>query len=365
MRIGIDAHFLSKISQGTGTYSYQLIKSLIDHVSDEKLVILNKDNVLDKWGKPQCLEWGKLWSNYTPFNVLFGYDYLARKEHLDVIHTNYLSSIFPTKSAKIITVHDILFKSHPQFFPQKLRKGIEAFTIACFKNVDVIIAVSNFTKEQLLYYYPFVKDKVRVVYEAASDNFYSLGNMYEKVLPTAFGIMKPYILFVGRFAPMKNIEPLITYYLRNSEIQNEYDLVLVGKFDKSFPNQHLKQQIYSTPKIRVLTGVDNQHLNILYNYASLLYFVSNGEGFGLPILEAMSAGCPVLTSNTTACDEIAGNAAFKVSPSSYDEISDALNTILKSPTLRERLSANGFKHASEFSWSKCAQQTLDIYHACL
>lgn len=365
MRIGIDAHFLSKISQGTGTYSYQLISSLINKLSEEKLVLLNKDNILDKWNYTKCLEWGKLFSNYTPFNVFGGYDYIARKCKLDVIHTNYLGSVFPSKFIKIVTVHDVLFKSHPQFFPKKLQWGINSLTSYSLREADKIIAVSEYTRNQLMYYYPFLQNKIHVVYEAASKDFYPLSNIMENKLRCKLGIQKPYILFVGRLAPMKNIESLITYFLKNSRIQEEYDLILVGKFDNSFPNQQLKQKIYSTSKIKLLTGVDNQTLNILYNYATLFYFVSNGEGFGLPILEAMSAGCPVLTSNTTACDEIAGNAALKVSPNSYNEISDALDLLLSNSSLRAHFSREGIKHVQNYSWDNCAEQTLQIYHSYL
>lgn len=365
MRIGIDAHFLSKISQGTGTYSYQLITSLIKQVTEDKLVLLNKDNIVEKWNNVSCLEWGKLTSNYTPYNVLRGYNNIVRKKHLDIIHSNYLGPIFPSKAANIITVHDILFKSHSQFFPKKLRWGVDILTASSFRMADTIIAVSEFTKSQLLHYYPFVKDKVQVVYEAASKDFYPLKDMRVDILNSELGIQKPYILFVGRLAPMKNIDSLVTYYLKNDKIQKEYDLVLVGKFDDSFPNQQLKRKIYSISKIKLLSGIDNQMLNILYNNATLFYFVSNGEGFGLPILEAMSTGCPVLTSNTTACDEIAGNAAFKVSPNSYNEISDAIDMLLGNTSLREQLSQEGIKHAQNYSWYNCAQQTLDIYHSYL
>lgn len=365
MRIGIDAHFLSKIAQGTGTYSFQLITSLIKQVNKDKLILLNKDNIIEKWNNTSCLEWGRLTSNYTPYNLLWGYNHIARKQHLDIIHSNYLGPIFPSKTIKIITVHDILFKSHPQFFPKRLQWGVETFTTRSLKVANKIIAVSEYTKSQLLYYYPFVKDKIQVVYEAASNDFYPLGNIKTNILKEKLGIQKPYILFVGRLAPMKNIETLITYYLNNSKIQKEYDLVLVGKFDNAFPNQLLKQKIHSTSKIKLLSGINNQMLNILYNCATLFYFVSNGEGFGLPILEAMSTGCPVLTSNTTACNEIAGNAAFKVSPNSYNEISDALDTLLENASLREQLSQKSKKHILNYSWDNCAQQTLQIYHSYL
>ncbi len=363
MKVGIDAHFLSKLSQGTGTYTYQLINAINAINRNDEIFLLNKNDItsspLMQNGK---VIQGCLLSNYTPFNVICGYSYIASRLGLDVIHTNYLSSIIPVRAKQIVTVHDILFKTHSEYFPNKLQFGVNALTNCSLRNVDHIIAVSNYTKRQLINYYPFVKDKVSVIYEAASPKFCVLDEekKIEDKLNIKYHIHKPYVLFVGRLAPIKNIEQLIRTFIEHN-LCKHYNLVVVGNYDKSFPNEHLKEDLRSEGIIH-LTGISDDELNGLYNAASFLYFVSHGEGFGLPILEAMSTGCPVLTSNDTACAEVAGNAALKVSPDNGKEISEAILTLLDNDSLREELSNEGIKRSKDFSWEKCAKQTLELYH---
>lgn len=362
MNIGFDIHFLSKISQGTGTYSFQLVNALKDILDKEQLILLNKRNIVGIFGNGYNLGWGRLLLNYTPFNVLYGYNKLVYEQNLDIIHTNYLCSILPSKAKKVVTVHDILFKTHSQYFPLSLRLGVDLFSKKCFAEADKIIAVSNYTKQQLIQYYPQTCNKIEVIYEAASKDFYLIEDkkFVRLKIEDKFNIKKPYILFVGRFAPIKNIEFLISYY-RQTHNNEEYDLLLVGKFDKSFPNIGLEKYIQDNSNVKVLTEVSNTDLNLLYNGATLFYFVSRGEGFGLPILEAMSAGCPVLTSNITACNEIAGDAAVKVNPCSLDEVFNAMDFLLDNEEYRIKMACKGLEHSRCFSWEKCAQETLKLY----
>lgn len=363
MKIGIDAHFLSKISQGTGTYTYQLINAINNINNDSYLYLLNKDDISNSsLFNNNKVKLGKLITNFTPFNVCYGYSQIAYNLKLDVIHMNYLCSIFPIKAKQIVTVHDILFKTHPNFFPNKLHIGINALSYFCLRKADHIIAVSEYTKQQLIKFYPFTKEKTTVIYEAASPCYFHIPekDLIQHHIRHKYKISKPFILFVGRLAPIKNIERLIHTYIDN-QLNKQYNLVVVGKFDKSFPNKQLETILKSEGIIR-LENIPDEELNILYNAASLFYFVSHGEGFGLPILEAMSAGCPVLTSNVTACNEIAGDAAIKVSPYNDTEISKALLSILNNNNLREELSIKGLIRAKDFSWEKCAKQTMELYH---
>lgn len=363
MKIGIDAHFLSKISQGTGTYTFQLVNAINQINKFDELYLLNKRNMQESpLMVNRNVKHGKLISNFTPFNVAWGYHHISHKLNLDIIHTNYLCSILPEKAKQIMTIHDILFKTHPDFFPNKLQNGVNALSYLCLKKTDHIIAVSDYTKEQLIRFYPFTEDKISVIYEAASTDFYYINDKarLNNIIQKKFGIYKPFVLFVGRLAPIKNIEKLLKIFA-SANLRNTYDLVIVGKFDSSFPNERLKSMI-NCDGVRRLEGISNEALNILYNAASLFYFVSHGEGFGLPIIEAMSAGCPVLTSNVTACNEIAGDAAVKVSPTSEVEISNALLFLLNNKDCKDELSKKGLEHAQHFTWQRCAEQTLELYH---
>lgn len=359
MKIAIDTHFLSKISQGTGTYTYQLVDALQEYLDKTDLVyLLNKDNITDMFKNPQY-KWGKLISNKTPINILYGF--LKIMNEVDVIHTNYLCPLISSsKTKRVVTIHDILFKTHSQYFPKKLSWGVDLLTSLCLKRADKIISVSKYTRDMLVRYYPFTKGKCEVIYEAPSKDYFLLKDDFSQNLKE-WHIFKPFILFVGRFAPMKNVEKLIEIYTLDAEINKNYDLVLVGKFDKSFPNKQLEGTLKSNGNIKVLHGISNQELNFLYNAATMLYFVSNGEGFGLPIIEAMAAGCPVLTSNTTACKEIAANAAYMVDPDSIDEIHSKIKIMLGDSGILSDLRFKGMEHVKHFSWNKCAKETYEIY----
>lgn len=363
MKVAIDAHFLSKISQGTGTYTYQLLDNLktSSNINDE-FYLLNKEDITNKFSDER-FRWKKIKSNRTPINVLYGF--IGAMREVDIIHTNYLCPLFaPCHTKRIVTIHDILFKTHSQYFPKKLSLGIDLLTKTCLKRVDKIISVSHYTRDMLLQYYPFIKDKCEVIYEAPGKDFMVLDNNVSCTLKK-WNIIKPYILFVGRFAPIKNIDKLVTIYTSDKDISDKYDLVLVGGFDNSFPNTKLKNILSNNGNIKIMSGISNIDLNILYNNAIMLYFISNGEGFGLPILEAMAAGCPVLTSNTTACAEIAADAACLANPDSIEEIYKQMKALLSDHILREELRLRGINHSLTFSWHKCAKDTYNLYKSVL
>lgn len=364
MKIGIDSRFLSKISQGTGTYTFNLINNLKDIISyKDELFLVNKHNTTSSLFSNNQLYYGKLRSNFTPYNCFMGYRNMSNKYKLDILHTNYINSIIPTRSKLLVTIHDVLFKTHRQFFPNKLSLGIDLLSKLSLSNSDFIITVSEYSKSKILEFYPFLENRIDVTYEAASSSFKKIEKKQaiNRVLKYQLNINKPYILFVGRFAPIKNIEALIEFYSTHNKIENDFDLVLVGDFDKSFPNPNLEKIILGNSRIHVFSGITNDDLNILYNGARLFYFVSHGEGFGLPILEAMNAGCPVITSNTTSCNEIAGMAAYKVNPNDKDEIFYGIDKMLYDDDLCSQFSDKGLTHAQEFTWKKCAEKTYDIY----
>lgn len=361
MNIAIDTHFLSKISQGTGTYTYQLLNSLKELITDkDNFYLLNKEDISVLFDN--TYKWKALKSNSTPINIVYGF--MENMKDIDIIHTNYLCPLFnPYKTKRVITVHDILFKTHNLYFPKKLRWGVDFFTNLCLSKADKIICVSKYTRDQLIYYYPFVQNKCEVIYEAPSNDYKILST--QNNIKKEWGITKPYILFVGRFAPIKNIEKLITIYTTDQSISKKYDLVLVGNFDKSFPNQKLYQVFWEKNNIKILSSISNLDLNLLYNNATMLYFVSHGEGFGLPILEAMAAGCPVLTSTTTACSEIAGNAAYKANPLSIEDIHTQIRKMLFNEEILKELRIKGIERVNHFSWNECASKTYQLYQSII
>jgi glycosyltransferase involved in cell wall biosynthesis len=228
---------------------------------------------------------------------------------------------------------------------------------------DHIITVSNYSKSVIEEYYPYLEDKISVIYEASSDDFFFIENRdnLRSALHEKFGIEGPYVLFVGRFAPIKNVEVLVDWFKDRHSGRKMMKLVLVGRMDPAFPNANLEQLIYSDSDICVLQDICNNDLNLLYNGARFFYFASHGEGFGLPILESMAAGCPVLTSNKTSCPEIAGGAGILVDPEDKASIFDALDRLAHDDVQLRIMRQAGLKRFRDFSWRQCALHTYDLY----
>jgi glycosyltransferase involved in cell wall biosynthesis len=368
LHIGIDARFLSKIAQGTATYTSQLIAALNDlreagRADSFRFHLLNNNwTGIDKTPDGECFARNRLLTNYTPINVLFGYAWASRKYGLSLLHTNYLCSIWPSRAKKLMTIHDILFKTHSQYFPKSLRLGVHLLSQLSIRSAHGIIAVSEYSKNQIEKHFSVSAGKIRVIPEAPSDQFRTVHSQpaTKGFLASKFGIIDPYVLYVGRFAPIKNMDPLIDFFVtygKNYGVR----LVLAGDFDAAFPNPALEKKIQLYPEALVLKSVTSDELKHLYSGALFLYFVSFGEGFGLPILEAMASGTPVLTSNTTACKETAGHAALKINPFNREEIFEAIRELIANEQLRLTLKGKGLVWVKRFSWRKCAEQTIAFY----
>jgi len=291
----------------------------------------------------------------------------ARRYQLDVFHTNYLTPIaMPCKT--VVTIHDILYEIFPQFFPLFHRCMQKALTPILARRADAVITVSHFSRNLLLELYGLDPAKVHVTLEAAAPCFRPLGKGGEQIL-CKYGIGGEFILYVGRIAPIKNIPAMLEAFAEvRTRLGKSLQFVLVGQRDPIFREKRIGdylQKLGISESVILLSGIPISDLVWLYNRARALFFVSYGEGFGLPILEAMACGTPVITSNTTACDEIAGDAAFKICPGDRDAAVHALAQVLEDTALGDSLRQKGLARAAEFSWERCARRTLDIYENCL
>lgn len=185
-----------------------------------------------------------------------------------------------------------------------------------------------------------------------------------------YGIDNDFILYVGRLVPIKNIPRMLKAFAEyNSKTDRKITFVLVGSFDHVYPDNEIRDlitQLSSLHQIRVLSDIISQYeLVRLYNSALCFFFVSLGEGFGLPILEAMGCGTPVITSNVTSCPEIGGSAAMCVDPFDNKSIYECLYNVLSSAQLRKQMQQDGIKRAASFSWDRCGRQTIEQYYSCL
>lgn len=233
--------------------------------------------------------------------------------------------------------------------------------------LDAMIAISQFGKEEIQEYYGAPPERVFVTYPGGGERFRIIpreeaqNNIREK-----FGINGPFILDVSRLEPHKNVETLIHAYKVAREKDVGHKLVLVGK--KSGNYEKLRALADSTgygTDIFFISYATDKELNAIFACADLFVFPSLNEGFGLPLVEAMSMGVPIITSNTTALPEVVGDAGITVDPLNTEKLADEVRRVLADNKLREELRARGLKRAGMFRWSETGRQMLDLYRTIL
>jgi len=264
----------------------------------------------------------------------------------------------------VVTVHDVSFRRFPHFFSWRDRILFATLFHWSLRRASAVITVSDAARRDILHFYPFLTNKVFITYEAADESFTPQcdGEVLEAVC-RRYNINRPFVLAVSNLQPRKNLTRLIeAYRLLGQVVEQPPTLVLVGKAgyrSSAFITQ--VKDLLANGRL-VMTGyVPASHVSALYSTASLFVYPSLYEGFGLPVLEAMACGTPVITSNVSSLPEVAGDAAILVNPTDVGAIARAIQAVLSNETLARDLSQRGLKRAQMFSWEQTAQQTWEIY----
>lgn len=274
-----------------------------------------------------------------------------------IFHSSYYRYSNHTDAINVTTVHDFTYEK----YSSGLRKWVHSLQKKkAVEKSEGIICVSENTKKDLLNFYPWVDEKrVRVIYNGVGSEFHPLENSLS-VLEDQFGFStdSPFLLFVGDRSLYKNFDIFIELADRFSD----FDVVVVG--GKPFSQEEQRKYSPYLHKVKHLRGVSSDFLNLLYNAAFCLIYPSSYEGFGIPILEAMKAGCPVISTNLSSIPEVAGEAALLVNEVSVESLSEKVN-ILLNDRARQELIEMGFKQVSLFSWDKCFAETYAFYQELL
>lgn len=290
---------------------------------------------------------------------------------IDVNHILYFEPFFLTlpikKSGKmVVTIHDLTPFVLPEYFPYGIKGGIK-WNIQRFllKKVDAIITDSISSKKDIIKYTGFSNMKIHVVYLAAADEFKQIKNVPETFRKT-YNIPKFFLLYVGDVTGNKNLPRLI-----RAVKKTDIPLVMVGKMltQKNYDTQNvwnkdlvtIQKLIEGDSQIISLGFVPTDDLVNLYNAATAFIMPSLYEGFGLPILEAMSCGCPVITTKEGSIPEVAGLGAQYVNAYEEQSIAKGILEVFSNSNLQKELSRKGFEQAKKFSWFKTAQNTLEVY----
>ena len=296
--------------------------------------------------------------------------WLKWSRQLDILHFTSPSRLTNIELKNlVVTIHDMIcfydwleVKREDEKMLFLARQGIEYTT----KHARLILVPSHFVMDEVVRYFPQSKNKIKVTYEAADDRFRRA--TADQTILKKYGIHDdlPFFLYVGDFRSRKNLKRLLEAFSRlPRNILKEFRLVFVGGGHRNWISElyHWVSDLSISGSFIHLENVPDADLVHFYNTAYGSIYISLSEGFGLPILEAMQSGCPVITSNCSCMPEIAGDAAILVDPLQIESIRDGMLQLIEKPNLRNEFIQKGLQRAREFSWQKTARETLKGYQA--
>lgn len=267
------------------------------------------------------------------------------------------------KAKKLIcTVHDFSFMLQPHWHTKELIDHYNKNFFSLIKKADHIITGSNFTKQEIIDYMQIPQDKISVIYHGVNHELYKPYPQNElQDTKAKFDLPKKFLLFVGSIEPRKNLLTLLkAYNLLTNEEKGELPLILVGF--KGWKNREIMQEIEKNRDfIRYLGFVSDSELAYIYNLATIFIYPSLYEGFGLPPLEAMACGTPVIVSSVASLPEVCGDAAIYIEPTDHIDIKNKILVIAKDEKLREELSQKSKAQAALFSWEKSAIEHFEVF----
>lgn len=362
MRVGIDAFPIINNYGGVARYTRNLLRAVVAMESEVDFVAYVPPKSsgcaeLERWGASGRLKRVEV---RRPFFRWRGW-----LDKLDLYHgTNYKVQTMG-RLGGIVTIHDLWLDRHPEYSKKVLGQRMSFFYTRRRASQAVrVITVSEHSAKDIRELYGLPKDRIAVIPHGVSGEFrpdHEEGRV--STLRSRYRLSaEEYILFMGGAEPRKNHISLFEAYASKPDLRKSHSLVVVGN------PVHRLGSIMETARTLgisdrvVSTGMVNTgDLRVLYSNASLFVFPSRYEGFGLPVLESMACGTPVITSNTTSLPEVAGDAAVLVNPHDVDQLAEAIVRVLGDPALRETLRSRGLERARQFTWERSARETIAIY----
>jgi glycosyltransferase involved in cell wall biosynthesis len=371
VKVAIDIRRMTEF--GVGTYIRNVVRTLAQ---------LDRENKYFLIGSPAKMsEFGPLPGNFhsvplaEPDHTFSGYvDFRAavRRLQFDVVHIPHLFWMPRGLGCPyVLTVHDLLEHMYGSRNLSSLRRSLHFYlTRRVLRGSARVMAVSQFTKNEIHKLLAIPDERIEVVYNAIDERFLRghASDADRALIAQRYQVNYPFLLYAGAIRPHKNVVRIIeAFSALKSELAKEgrfEDLKLIIIGDDMSNNPRLRRTVVSggvQNDVRFLGFVPIEVLRIFYDVAKIFVFPSLYEGFGLPPLEAMAHGTPVVTSNTSSLPEVVGNAALMVNPENVFEIRRALHKALLDPTTRERMKQRGYEQAQRFSWEISVSRILEIY----
>lgn len=362
-RIGVDFHVADGIFQGSRTYLMEIFPRLIT-ISPEFEFFLFLEDVEGLRQSSSVFSLPNVHLVNMPHanpikRLCWQLPLMQKKFQLDLLHVQYVMP-FPNNCPCMVSLHDVIFESYPQYFTPLFRlRSMVLIRLSALRAAH-LFTISDFSKEEIHRHYNIDINKISLVHCAVDRNRFFPGLEGENYIKQRGLTTGGYILTVGRLEPRKNHVNLIKAYA-SSEV-SQMPLVIVGQrhfdFDKIF---NLVKELGLDERVIFIDDATDEELPALYRHAALFVYPTWAEGFGMPPLEAMASGVPVISSNTTSIPEVVGDAGVLLNPNDIDGIADAISKFINSKKRRTKASQQGLIQTERFDWAKSANKVKQAY----
>jgi len=369
MKIAIDARLLSTKIRGTARYLQNIFNALplFDKQNEYYLIIYEDIDIKNDFYKKITIKKNLFFPRqiYEHFWLNFILPLEIKKNRIDLFFTPYIFvPLFFKRWKNVITIHDALTKSCPQFYTFHYRKYLDFFVPKSISLSDSIITISNSAKKELMKYYNLNGDKIKVLYHWSDSKFRQLVVSSEErnKIKQKYNLPEKFVLFVSVLEERKNIRGI----LKISDIlwkdNFKIKFVLVGR--KGFGYDKLENDFNKREeRFLFLNQVNDEDLVIIYNLATVFLFPTFYEGFGLPLLEAMSCGLPIVASDNSSIPEVVGDAGFLGNSDDYKYFAECIKNLFENPELHSKLSGMSLIQAKKFSAEAHLSELINIFNS--
>jgi glycosyltransferase involved in cell wall biosynthesis len=367
MRIAYDATAIPRLMAGAAVYTYELARALAAVDRENEYVIFARGDHFDDLPAIHAgLRPLKVRASSRPMRLLWEQAVLPwrlRQLRIDVLHSpHHTTPLLPCGCRRVVTFHDLTFFLLPERYPPTRRLYFQTMTRLSARVAGAVVVPSEAVRRDVVRILGLPPERVFAIPEAAGPAFHPQDATAVSAVRRRYGLNGPFILSVGSLEPGKNRERLLEAFARLRARGLEHMLVVAGQRAWRYEGEGpLAQRLGLAESVRFLGHVPQADLPALYSAAEIFAFPSLYEGFGLPTLEAMACGTPVVASNVSAVPEVVGDAAIQVSPLDVEALADAMERLLRDERLRDELRERGLKRAAGFSWEKTARQTAGVY----
>ena len=372
MKIGIDATALPPQPVGAGNYIIQLVRSLAEVDTNDEIVVFVQERRQPLFNLTSLsnITWEIVSDKNPAYRMVWEQITLPRIIQLagvDLLHSLHYTRPANLPCASVVTIHDMTFFLYPElhthvkrfFFPRAIRSSV--------RRADALIAISESTRQDSIRILGIPPEKIHTVLLGVTEEFRIITDHdLLSEIRKRYNLPELFILYVGLVEPRKNLPMLIDAFKKFVDAGYQYDLVIVGRFGWMYERVLRRiEELGLHHQVHFTGYVPQQDLPMVYNLASVSVYPTRYEGFGLPALESMACGTPVITTAISSLPEIVGDAGILIPSGDESALIHAMIEVLNNATLHQQLSIEGLKRAKQFTWQRTARETMKVYQTVL